>query len=46
MPLALGQRLFLHRLAPGHGIGSILVVVAGVLLIRGWPLILRWWRNR
>jgi hypothetical protein len=46
VPLALGQRLLLHRLAPGHGVVAILVVVVGVLLMRFWPLILRWWQRR
>jgi hypothetical protein len=46
VPLALGQRFLLHRAFPGHGIVSLLAVAAVILLIRFWPVIRRWWRNR
>ena len=46
MPLALGQRLFLHHLFGGGGIIAIIAMAAVVLLIRFWPMIVRWWENR
>ncbi|MFT3864110.1 MAG: hypothetical protein QM729_07555 [Solirubrobacterales bacterium] len=46
MPMALGQRLLLHRVFPGGGIVSLLAIAACVLLIRFWPTILRWWQGR
>jgi hypothetical protein len=44
--LALGQRLFVHHLFRGGGVVAIIAIVAVVLLIRFWPVIVRWWENR
>lgn len=46
MPLALGQRIFLHQALHGGGIVLILAIVAVVLLVRFWPAIVRWWQTR
>jgi len=46
VPLALGQRLFLHHIFGGGGIIAIIAIAAVVLLIRFWPVIVRWWANR
>ena len=45
MPLALGQRILLHHVF-GGGLAGIAAVVAVVLLLRFWPLILRWFQTR
>ena len=44
--MALGQRLFVHHLFRGGGIVPIIAIAAVVLLIRFWPVIVRWWENR
>jgi hypothetical protein len=46
VPLALGQRLLAHHLFRGGGIVTIIAIAAVVLLIRFWPVIVRWWGNR
>lgn len=45
MPFALGQRLLAHRLF-GHGAVALVVVAALILLMRFWPVLLNWWRDR
>jgi hypothetical protein len=45
MPLALGQRLFLHHVF-GRGIVGLIAVAAVILLIRLWPVIVSWWERR
>jgi hypothetical protein len=45
VPLALGQRLFLHHVF-GRGLVGLIAVAAVILLIRFWPLIVAWWRRR
>jgi len=45
VPLALGQRLFLHHVF-GRGIVGSIAVAAVILLIRFWPLIVQWWERR
>jgi hypothetical protein len=45
VPLALGQRLLLHR-AFGHGIVALVAIAACILLMRFWPLIVRWFEDR
>lgn len=46
MPLALGQRLFLHRIFHGGGIVTLVAIAAIILLIRFWPVIVAWWQRR
>jgi hypothetical protein len=45
MPLALGQRILLHHVF-GGGVVVIAAIVAVVLLIRFWPVIVRWFETR
>jgi hypothetical protein len=45
VPFALGQRLFVHHIF-GRGVVGLIAVVAIVLLMRFWPLIVRWWERR
>ncbi|HJZ38717.1 MAG TPA: hypothetical protein VJ204_20770 [Solirubrobacterales bacterium] len=45
MPYALGQRLFVHHVF-GRGVVGLIAVVAIILLMRFWPLIIRWWEHR
>jgi hypothetical protein len=44
--MALGQRLLLHHAFPGGGVLVLVAIVAVILLIRFWPVIVRWWKNR
>jgi hypothetical protein len=46
VPLALGQRLLLHRAFPGHGIVPLVAIAVCILLLRFWPVIVRWWQDR
>jgi hypothetical protein len=45
MPLALGQRIFLHHVF-GRGVVGLIAIVVVILLIRFWPLIVQWWERR
>jgi hypothetical protein len=45
VPYALGQRLFVHHVF-GRGVVGLIAVVAIILLMRFWPLIIRWWEHR
>ncbi len=45
MPLALGQRLFLHQLF-GHGWLVIAAIVVVAVLLRFWPTIAAWIEQR
>ena len=46
MPLALGQRLFLHHALRGGGVVAVIAIVVIVLLIRFWPVFVAWWERR
>jgi hypothetical protein len=46
MPFAFGQRLLFNHGLRNGGIVPILAIIAVILLIRFWPLIVRWWENR
>ena len=43
--MALGQRLLVHHIF-GRGIIGLVAVVAIVLLMRFWPVIIKWWERR
>jgi hypothetical protein len=45
VPFAFGQRLLVHHIF-GRGIVGLIAVVAVILLMRFWPLIVRWWEHR
>jgi hypothetical protein len=45
VPLALGQRLLFHHVF-GGGLIAILAIVAILMLIRFWPVLVRWWETR
>jgi hypothetical protein len=46
VPEALGQRLLFHHGLRHGGIIPVLAIIAVILLIRFWPLIVRWWEGR
>jgi hypothetical protein len=45
VPFALGQRLLVHHFF-GRGVVGLIALVAVLLLMRFWPLVVRWWGRR
>lgn len=46
MPFAVGERLLLGRVLRGGDWALVAVLVVVVLLIRFWPVIVRWFEDR